>query len=236
MSSNQPPQQEELRDAQFSIRNFRRTFYKSDEAIAAFKEVGIKYENAMWDNHYENFQRKTKRTPEKDRLRAIHNLKRLVIPANSRDKERTIIVHDMWEEAYDALGNKLTTYRGGLGCYHKPRVKREYKLDMETGEKVPVIVGIEELETCYSIPFSKENIDKLAKYVTGNTTFLIQRMGGGSRKITVDSFEDWKNGNVEEVLRFGHRASDYEKQVLADEKQGNYEHYKPPINPGKYIT
>lgn len=165
----------------------------SEESIKAFEELGMKYKNTMWDNQYEEFQRKTRKTPEKDRLRAIQNLKRLVIPETSRDKEQTVIIHDMREEANDALGNKLTAYRSGLGCYHKPRVRREYRLDMETGEKVPVIVGIEELETCYSMPFTKENIDKsIAKYVTADTTFVIERMSGGSRTIKVDSFEDWK--------------------------------------------
>jgi hypothetical protein len=47
--------QQELRDVQYNIDNFRRSFFKSDEAIAAFKEVGIEYTNAMWDNDYEAF-------------------------------------------------------------------------------------------------------------------------------------------------------------------------------------
>ena len=32
---------------------FRTEFYKSDEMIQAFKEVGLTYTNRMWDNDYE---------------------------------------------------------------------------------------------------------------------------------------------------------------------------------------
>jgi hypothetical protein len=226
--------QSELKDVQFNIDQFRRSFYKSDEAIQAFKEVGITYTNAMWDNDYERFQQRSRKTPEKERIKSIGNLKRLVIP--TRDKEETYIVYDMHEEAKDALGNRLTAYRSGLGCYHSPIVRREIRLDMETGEKVPVVVGIDQLETKYSIPFTKENIAKhIEKYVTESTTFIIQKGTSGRRLIVNGGFEDWKNVSTEYLLRFGHAPSDYEKQVYADELQGKYEHYKPPISPGAHI-
>jgi hypothetical protein len=210
---------------------FRTTFYKSEEMIQAFKEVGIEYHNRMWDDDYERFQQKTKRTGEKDRIKYISNMKRLIIPViGGREKEQTYIVHDMYERAKDGLGNELTAYRSNLGCYHKPRVRREIRLNMETGDKEPVIVGVDSLDTCYSIPFTKESIASLEKYVVENTAFSIQK--GDGQTFTVDRFEDWKNGSTEELLRFGHKASDYEKQVLADEKQGKYQHYTPPVNPG----
>lgn len=215
---------------------FRTSFYKSDEMIQAFREVGLEYTNRMWDNQYEEFQRKTKRTPEKDRIKYICNLKRLVIPSVGNQKDETFIVYDLYEKAKDALGNDLRVYRSSLGCYHRPVVKREIRVNMETGEKEPVVVGVETLETCYSLPFTKENIAKLEKYIAPSTMFVIQKAITG-RKIVVDrGFEHWKNGDTEELLRFGHKASDYEKQVLADEKQGKYQTYTPPINPGKYIT
>jgi hypothetical protein len=61
------------------IDRFRTTFYKSEEMIQAFKEVGLEYTNRMWDNQYEEFQKKTRRTPEKDRIKYIANLKRLIV-------------------------------------------------------------------------------------------------------------------------------------------------------------
>lgn len=212
------------------VDRFRTSFYRSDEMIQAFRDVGLEYTNRMWDNQYEEFQKKTRKTPEKEREKWIGNLKRFVIP--TRDGEEQYIIHDMYEKAKDPLGNTLTTHRSGLGCYHKPIVKREIRVNMETGDKEPAVVGVESLETCYSIPFTKENIAKLEKYINSSTSFVIQKTTAGRRLVVDRGFEDWKSGNTEELLRFGHRASDYEKQVLADEKQGKYEHYKPPLNPG----
>ena len=47
---------------------------------------------------------------------------------------------------------------------------------------------------------------------------------------SIDSFHDRYNGNAEELLRFGHIASVYEKQVLADagEKAGKIQRQLSP--------
>jgi hypothetical protein len=212
------------------IDRFRTSFYKSDEMVQAFRDVGLEYTNRMWDNDYEQFQRKTRKTPEKEREKWIGNLKRFIIPTH--DGEEQYIIYDLNEKGKDPLGNILTAHRSNLGCYHKPIVKREIRVNMETGDKEPVVVGVETLETCYSIPFTKENISKIEKYVNSSTTFVIQKTTAG-RRISLDrGFDDWKNGNTEELLRFGHKASDYEKQVLQNEKMGKYETYHPPVNPG----
>jgi hypothetical protein len=201
--------------------------------IQAFKEVGIEYRNRMWDDKYDNFERKTKRTPEKDRIKFISNLKKLIIPDTISDSrtEEQYIIYDMNEKAKDSLGNELTANRSNIGCYHKPKVKREMKLNDE-GDKVPVVVGIDELETKYSIPFTKENIAKIEKYVNPYTQFSIQKMDGRRQRITVSTFEDWKNVENKYLLRFGHKPSDYEKTLYANELQGKYETYHPPVSAG----
>ena len=55
------------------------------------------------------------------------------------------------------------------------------------------------------------------------TAYMIEK---GYQKMglhdSIDSFHDRYNGNAEELLRFGHIASVYEKQVLADEKAVRY--------------
>ena len=61
------------------------------------------------------------------------------------------------------------------------------------------------------------------------TAYVIQK---GHQKMGLhvyfDSFHDWCNGNAEELLRFGHIASAYEKHVLADEKAGKIQRQLPP--------
>jgi hypothetical protein len=86
-------------------------------------------------------------------------------------------------------------------------------------------------QTKYSIPFNKEEISKLEKYVTESTAFSIQKLNG--RRISVDNFKDWCTIESKFLLRFGHAPSDYEKTIFAEEAQGKYQHYTPPVTPGK---
>ena len=72
------------------IDSFRTAFYKSEEMIKAFEEAGITYKDRQWDLDYEEFLNKTKRTAEKDRIKSIGNMKRLIIPGY-RNGEGTIL-------------------------------------------------------------------------------------------------------------------------------------------------
>jgi hypothetical protein len=211
---------------------YRKSFFKSKEGTEAFKEVGLEYRSEMWDQHYDDFLQKIRRTPEKDRVRKIQTLKRVVLTEGEESEQ--YIVHDLLEEGKDPLGNVKAFYRGGIGCFHIPIPKYVLKVN-DDGDKERVTSGIEGLKIGYSIPFTKENIERISKYVTKNTQFVIAlgNQGSHTKRITVNTLEDLKLGEAEELVRFGHRASDYEKQVLADEKQGKYQHYTPPLNPGR---
>lgn len=202
---------------------YRKTFFKSEEGVKAFQDVGLPYEDERWDLDYAEFLKKTRTTPEKDRVRVIQNLQRVVAPDG-----KEYLVYDLSEQAADALGNRLSTYRGSLGCYHKPIPKYAIEVNTETGEKEKVTKGVDQIEECYSIPFTKEAVQKVEKYITEKTQFILNRKKGSFRKITIDSLDDFKLGPIEHLSRFGHRASDYEKQILAEEKMGNYAHHKPP--------
>jgi hypothetical protein len=67
-----------------------------------------------------------------------------------------------------------------------------------------------------------------AQMIMNLQPLAIQSGGYGmGMKIHVDSFKDWRDGNPEELLRFGHIASPYERQRLADEKAGKIEQQTP---------
>ena len=69
----------------------------------------------------------------------------------------------------------------------------------------------------------------MLKYTDGNTTYSIQKEDHQSgRRLSIASYADWIDGSVEELLRFGHKASSYEKQVLADEKIGKFIDHATP--------
>lgn len=208
-------------------------FYSSPEGIAEYKKIGMEYPKTLMDYWYKQFLRVTKNTKKEDYKIYIRNMKRVILSSGEE-----YIVHDMDETRYDGLHNRKVFHRGGIGLYAKPVPHREIKarVSEDEGFVQDVITTVESVETGYSIPFNQKNIDKLIKYCDGNTAFIIQKMDYQSaRKFTIRSLNDWQNGSTEELLRFGHIASSYEQQILADEKQGKFTHLGIPPAGGSAV-
>lgn len=143
---------------------------------------------------------------------------------------KEFILHDMSERKLDPLGNVKTFYRGNIGKYGKPIPHFEIKVNAEEGYvKEKYVSHIDMIEECYSIPFTQENIDKLQKYCDGNTAYSIQKQDyRAGMTFIIESLKDWREGKAEELLRFGHIASSFEKQILEDEKIGKFQSTPSP--------
>ncbi len=191
-------------------------YFKSEAGIAAFREVGLPYEDELWDENFAKFQKTISKGPAKDRKMTIANIQRLVLPTGEQ-----YIIHDERHQGIDILGNRKRFYKSGTGMYPVPIPKYEIKMNTETFEKENLKVGLETMERGYSIPFTVEKADELHKLCDESTTYTIckgyYRMGN---RIKVDTFEDFRDGEPDDLLRWGHRASAYEKQVMADERAG----------------
>jgi hypothetical protein len=201
-------------------------FFKSPEGLKEYEKIGMRYPRVMQDDWYEKFLKLTKNTKKEDYKQYISNMKRLILTSGEE-----YIIHDMSETRYDGLHNRKTFYRGNLGMYPIPVPHREIRarVSEEDGFVQDIIQTIQSIDTGYSIPFNKKNIDKLLPLTDGKTAFSIEKQDYKSgMTFTIDNIEDWKHGNPQELLRFGHRASDYEKQILEDEKQGKYTHMGIP--------
>ena len=202
-----------------------RDYFRSKEGEEAYAAIGVPYPKEMYDDWYDKFLKLTKNTKEKDYKIYIGQMKRFILKTGEE-----FLIHDMTEERLDPLGNVKRFYRGGIGKYGRPIPHYEIKVNPEEGyEKSKVVTGVDTVEDAYSIPFTKENIDKLTKYTDGNTAYSIQKEDYQTGiTITIDNFTSWRDGNPIELLRFGHIASSYEKQVLEDEKIGKFiDHVTP---------
>ena len=136
----------------------------------------------------------------------------------------------MTESRLDPLGNVKGFYRGNIGKYGKPIPHFAIRVnEVEGYAKEKYVSHIDRIEDSYSIPFTKENVDKLQKYTDGKTSYSIEKsVYRAGITISVESFEAWRDGNSTELLRFGHIASTYEQQVLADEKIGKFIDHTTP--------
>ncbi len=202
-----------------------RDFFKSKEGEAAYAELRVPYPEELYDAAYSKWTELTKRTKEKDIKRYIQSMKRYI----TREGEEFLVYGESVTKQ-DPLGNEKSFYRGNIGKYGRPVPHYEIKVNAEEGyAKEKFVSHIDRVDDCYSIPFTKENVEPLHKYTDGNTAFVIQKEDFQSgRRLSIASYEDWIDGDVIELLRFGHRASSYEKQILADEKIGKYlDHVTP---------
>ena len=58
----------------------KQDYFKSPEGVKEFEKLNLTYEDEMWDDAYDAFLKLTKRTPEKEVEREIHNMVRVVLP------------------------------------------------------------------------------------------------------------------------------------------------------------
>lgn len=205
-----------------------RDYFKSEAGIKAWADLGMTYNQGreeMYDQWFENFEKLTRHTKEKDIKRYIQSMKRLVLKSGEE-----FLVYGESLTKQDPLGNPKSFYRGNIGKHGIPIPRKEIKVNPEEGySKSVVITGIDSVTDAYHIPFTKENIDPLIKYTDGDTAYSIQKEDYRSgMKISIDNFISWRDGNSIELLRFGHQASSYELQVLEDEKIGKFiDHVTP---------
>jgi hypothetical protein len=199
--------------------------YKSPESEAAYKEAGLEYPVHQWDKWYADFLKLTRNTKKEDHKMHIQNMRRFI-----RKSGEEFLIYDMSETKHDPLGNRKQFHRGNLGKYEIVHPRKEVKVDPEEGYAKKVIVtGIDFIEDAYSIPFNKKNVEKLTEYTDGSTSYTISKEDYQSgKRFTVSSYHDWLEGKPEHLLRFGHIASSYEQQVLADEKIGKFQNTPSP--------
>jgi hypothetical protein len=154
-------------------------------------------------------------------------MKRLVLPADyvggnvEKNSPKEYIICNMIERRKDALGNVKHHTHSDLGVYPIPIPNWVYKLggEDEGYEKMRVVEGIERYDIGYSMPYTPENVDELAKLCRWNTSYSIERLNGGNR-MKVDSLKDFREGVAEELLVLNHIANSQERQYLADMKAG----------------
>lgn len=190
-------------------------FYRTPEGEKAYQDIGAPYEDSADDEAYANYLKLTSRCPPEKRKREILSLTRKV----SGSKE-----YILWNErlsALDGIGNERHHFRGTMGTYPIPIPVYELRQIPGTLEVEKIRTGIKEVKTGYSTPFTTKTADSFYRdCVTDGdktTTFAIEIR---NTRISVDSFKDWRDGEMKELQRFGHIANQYEKQRLIDEESG----------------
>lgn len=172
-------------------------FFKCKEGVEAYQAIGKEYDNTLDDIRYENILKTTRNSPHSNRNK---KLVRVMVRLTADDGQE-YIKYDLYELRYDAIGAWHEIYQPNVGLYPIPvtQPKMEYGPDGIVQEVVngPIV----RIDTGYSIPFTKENVEDIHKMCNdvsrADRTQYILKAGG--KKVTVRRYEDFRDKSFEEL-------------------------------------
>jgi phage pi2 protein 07 len=222
------------------------TYCKSKEGEAAYAKIGKQYPTTVFDQVYDNFLKKTAKSPVKENKTIIHRVIRLqtafTAPADAdiADPEakeegtlKEFLIYDQQDVRKDPLGNELREYRTNLGRYPIPIPQFRLRKD-ENGYEEKYVHSLSDVRTGYSLLFTKKNVQDLHRKgcldrtsgvaVTpmnsnGFTHYMVQKEGERN-KTMVRSYDEFVNGDFEELYRYGRIRTEAERSYEELSKYG----------------
>lgn len=164
-----------------------------------YQKVGEPYQETEEDKHYNHILKQIEGDPAKKET--ITSMIRLMVSPG----EEYIVYHHSWE-GKNPIGSHLKTTQTNVGIYghFEPIYERFINEDNTYGQRLIS----KNTNTAYFIKFNKENAEKLHKACNDftaranqRTSYYVQPEGG--TKITVQSYNDWLNGDFNDLHQNG---------------------------------
>jgi hypothetical protein len=177
--------------------------YPQKEVVKAYQEVGQEYELTIHDRVYQNFF--YPKITGNDKLKEQEIEYRIDALYRSKDyKGNEWLTYHVSMVGNDWEGNRVDyTYMAGV-IEGFPKWHRS--IDPQTDKVIPNKTQIDEMQTIYTIPYSKQKVNDLQKHFSGTVSFIVRDKASGGRRYTcslkefTDDFEsliDLKNGWAE---------------------------------------
>lgn len=173
-------------------------FFKCQEGVDAYKAVGKEYDNTLDDIRYENILKITRNSPHSSRNKKLVR----VMVRLMADDGKEYIKYDLYELLYDAIGAWHEVYEPNIGLYPIPITQP--KIEYGPGGQVQEVVNgpIVNIETGYSIPFTKETADDIHKMCNDisrkDRTQYIAKLSSGKR-VPCKNYEMFRDWTIEEI-------------------------------------
>lgn len=164
-----------------------------------YQQIGRPYENTMKDDQYAAFLKKTTNSPHSARnKKVVTNMIR-----ERADDGNEYLRYEISDTRYDAIGAEWTQYCPNQGVYPIPitQPKIQFGENMSTTE---VLSGdIIRYDIGYEISFTKEHVDKIHEMANdrsrNKTEYVVSEYKGG-RRITILSYEDFRDKPFDELM------------------------------------
>lgn len=188
------------------------SYWKSQEGLKEYQKIGVPYPTTEWDKDYDRFIEKTGGTAEG--VKEKTEIKRITRVQASDEKE--YIIYDENKVRYDGLDNADRRFRENIGTYPIPQGKKEVYYDENNIQKTRT-TNINNVETGYSIPFTKQKLEELHKNAadkvaqrTGKTQYFVEKLNGSL--ISVESYEDLREADFEELFKYGKKKLSWKEE------------------------
>lgn len=174
-------------------------FFRSTKGEEMYAKIGRPYENTLKDDQYAAFLKKTTNSPHSARNKKIvtHMIRERAEDGNE------YLRYEISDTRYDGIGAEWTQYCPNQGIYPIPiaQPKIQFGENMTTQE---VITGdIIRYDIGYEIPFTKEAVDKIHEMANdrlrNRTEYVVSEYKGG-RRVTVPSYEDFRDKPFDELM------------------------------------
>ena len=179
------------------------------EIIEAYQAVNFPYEKTGQDRVADRWYALVKGRPEKI-TQEIAGFYRQRIP-----NEGEYLFYNVLLRGEDWKGNE----------HDLPLIRGRYQIPIFRREKNPetdkvTAPEIHDQKTCYDIKWSQELFDKLLESAIDPVSLTVY--GPGAKRLSVLSAEDYREGNIEDLIQCGLKAKSL-ATVLAEKNQFVYE-------------
>ena len=174
-------------------------FNDSEELRQEYAKLGEKYEETEPDKHWKFVLNQIKDDP--DRKETIQEMTRIAVAPG----EEYIVYHHMIQ-GKNPIGSVVSDAQSSVGIY--PKFEPIYERYINEDNTYSQRLISKNTTIAYFIPFNKENVEKLHKLCNDitmksghRTTYYIMPEGG--TKILVQTYQDWLDGEFEDLHEHG---------------------------------
>jgi hypothetical protein len=193
-------------------------FTRSTEGEAEYRKLGLPYPDSIDDQGYEKW---IKDTSADDLSKYSHHSEREV-SSFSRHKlgadAKEFIPYHFTHYRLDEALNVVHRFRPNIGIYPIPRARYVVKQGA-FGKQERQVAEVMAVETGYSIPFNKKNMDKIRDIglqAEGRVSYTVRTPSGIS--FSIASYEDLRDGEFNELAHFGRIPTELQRRRWIDEK------------------
>lgn len=174
-------------------------FNDSEALREEYAKLGEAYEDNEPSKHWKFIQNQIKDDPEKKET--IQDMTRVVVAPGEE-----YIVYSHMIQGKNPIGSYVSDTETNVGVY--PKFQPIYERYINEDNTYSQRLISKNTTIAYFIPFNKETAENLHKLCNDISMKAGQRtvyhiMPEGGTKITVDSYQDWLNGEFDDLIKNG---------------------------------